>query len=657
VHIVFVSREYPPNPMGGIGTYVANMTRVLAEAGDRVTVLTQDCPTAPSHGFDAPHVSVNGRLRVHYLPFADAAWNLLAEARSPEADALARRDTVAAFGPIVTAALEKLLRKGDVDAIEAPEYEAPLLHFQLLRASLPPEHPWQRVPTVVHLHSPSHMIFEANDDDTANRWVRARKANEALSIQMADGVLAPSAYLARQVAAWLSLAPEKVRVIPYPIGPLLEVPEGIGAQPGLVLFVGRVEPRKGVFEFVEAAVQIAGDFPQARFRFVGGPHHRGGKSEGTETAELLKRLIPEKLRERFDFAGKVPRETLGAEYARAAFVAVPSRWENYPNTCMEALSCSRPVLASDQGGMPEMLEGTSAGIVAEGATRNALAANLARGLAAMLAKTPAELDAMGAEGRARILAICDDARIATLHREYYANLTRNLAGRPATSSLSTGVLLFGENGEVGTLAKAENSVLHQTADLCLRAVVAPPHAGRSGLFQRIETDAEGRAKNLPDLPERLAALPLPKVLYMGSDKDILPPDLLDRAANYFANSPETGACALRTIRRGELCAAFRSEREDLARPASFAERWVYRGSALAQAGGPIVRGYYLSDALRDAALRLLESGWRIGMLPVTVEVSADADPKIRQPYAFSEKGDSERDVAACRVAASHNPAD
>jgi len=657
MHIVFVSREYPPNPMGGIGTYVANMTRVLAERGDRVTVLTQDCPAAPSHGFDAPHVSVNGRLRVHYLPFVDSAWNLLPEARSPEVDALARRDTVAAFGPIVSAALEKLLSAGDVDAIEAPEYEAPLLHFQSLRASLPPSHPWQKVPTIVHLHSPSHMIFEANDDDTQNRWVRARKENEALSITLADGVLAPSAYLARQVTQWLSLAPEKVRVIPYPIGPLLDVPEGAKVVPGLCLFVGRVEPRKGVFEFVEAAVTVARSVPNARFRFVGGPHYRGGKSDGVETAELLKSLIPEALKERFDFAGKVPRETLGAEYARAGFVAVPSRWENYPNTCMEALSCSRPVLVSDQGGMPEMLEGTSAGIVAEGTSRKGLAANLARGLAAMLEKSSAELDAMGAAGRKRILEICDDARITALHREYYTGLVRTAASRTRPRPPSSGGLLFGEGGDDAALARAENSVICQTADLACRLVAAPPRAGRSSLLERIQTDAESLAKGDVPLAERLAALPLPEALYMGSILDALPPDLLDRATNFFANNPDAGACALRTIRHGELCAAFRIEPEDLARPALFAERWVFRGSALAQAGGPLGRGYFLSDALRDAALRILESGWRIGILPVAVEVPESADPKIRQPYAFSAKGDSERDVAVCRGAICPGPAD
>ncbi len=244
MHICFVSREYPPNPMGGIGTYVANMTQILAASGVTVSVLTQDHPDAASHGYDAPVVSCDGRLRVHYLPFADANWVLDASVRNSDTDALARRDLPSAFGPVVCYALEKLLTSESPDAIEAPEYEAPLLFFQQKRAALPPSHPWQIVPTIVHLHSPSHMIFEHNDDPLTNPWVRARKANEALSIELAGGVVSPSAFLAAQVSEWLNFDAGRVSVIPYPIGPLLKYCADTKQVRGLCLFVGRVEPRK-----------------------------------------------------------------------------------------------------------------------------------------------------------------------------------------------------------------------------------------------------------------------------------------------------------------------------------------------------------------------------------------------------------------------------
>ena len=649
MHVVFVSREYPPNPMGGIGTYVANMTKVLARAGVTVSVLTTDCPSAPAHGFDAPHVSEDGHLRVHYLPFADEKWAIRPEARTTLGDALARRDMISAFGPVATAALEKLLLAGRIDAIEAPEYEAPLLDFQIRRAALAPSHPWRAVPTVVHLHSPSHMIFEANDDDTSNRWVRARKANEALSIELADGVLAPSAYLARQVSDWLHFSPGRVEVIPYPIGPLLSVPEGVQAEEGLVLFVGRVEPRKGVFEFVEAAVRAARLFPKAHFRFVGGPHRRGGRSDGPETAELLQSLLPAELRQRFDFPGKVPRETLGAEYARAAFVAVPSRWENYPNTCMEALSCGRPVLVSDQGGMSEMLGDSGAGIVAEGAARKALAENLFSGLCKLLQSAAEERDEMGRRGREQILKTCDDGHIATLHERYYERL-KDALRTGESAALSTGALLLGDHPDEGRVRRALYALSIQTADSPRRlaASALPESAAAVYGFAKIPSDAAGRDAGLPPLAERLGEEKWPEVLYVGSCADILPPEALEAAARFFAAHDEFGACALRTSVRGELSSAFRNEEAHLAAPAAFPERWIFRSAALVQSGGVLQNGYYLSDLLRDAVLRILDRGWRIGVLPVAAELSAHFDPQVVRPFAFASREDSIRAVLPTR---------
>jgi glycosyltransferase involved in cell wall biosynthesis len=655
MHLCFVSREYPPNPMGGIGTYVANMTRILAEAGETVTVLTQDCPDAPSHGFESPHVSLGGKLRVHYLPFVDKEWRLHPEAWNPTTEALTKRDAIAAFGPVICDALTRLLKTEKLDAIEAPEYEAPLLHFQQLRAALPPDHPWQRIPTVVHLHSPSHMIFEHDDDPLSTPWVRTRKAHEALSIELADGVCAPSAYLARQVSEWLHLEKGRVSVIPYPIGPLLTCPEGVEPISGRCLFVGRVEPRKGVFEFVEAAAGIARQFPQATFRFVGGPHHRDGKSGGMETAALLLSRIPEDLRPRFDFAGKVPRETLGAEYAAASFVAVPSRWENYPNTCMEAMSCGRPVLGSDQGGMAEMIEDESEGVIAPGPTRQELVASLKKGLAKMLSKPDAERAAMGAKSRERILSICDDKLITKRRIAYYANLAAAVGEKRITpgSPLTTGVILMDDGTALPRATAACTAVAHQTADLTLRVLVTDnPNLTTPPGWTKTVGDATSSRYGLQPLDQRLGeTCGKADVLYLGHAGDILAPDAFRQAANVFANQPECAFCAAWTVSNGNISAAFRYDALHLLAPADFPERWFFRTAALKDCGGLMVNGFHLPDLLRDAVLRLLAKGWRGSIIPkplVDVEVRESA--AVLQPFAFSERRDSIQAVAAAHTA-------
>jgi glycosyltransferase involved in cell wall biosynthesis len=651
MHLCFVSREYPPNPMGGIGTYVANMTRVLAETGVTVSVLTQDCPEAPSHGYGDPAVTCGGRLRVHYLPFADKNWHIDPSAWNTETEALAKRDTIAAFGPVVCAALEKLLKDEAIDAIEAPEYEAPLLHFQQKRAALPVNHPWQNVPTVVHLHSPSHMIFEHDDDPLSTPWVRARKAHEGLSIELADGVIAPSAYLAMQVSAWLDFEPGRVKVIPYPIGPLLAYSKNAQPVAGRCLFVGRVEPRKGVFEFVEAAVEVARQFPFATFRFVGGPHHRDGKSGGIETAQLIYHRIPEDLRPRFVFVDKVPRETLGEEYAAASFVAVPSRWENYPNTCMEAMSCARPVLASDQGGMPEMIEDESEGVIAKGATRSELRANLRIALEKMLSKSAAELAAMGEKSRAHILSICDDSLIAKRRIEYYAALAEKVAARKnglAKTQTKVGVILLDDDVEPKRIAKACEAVSRQTIDVAAKVLATNERApvAPSGWTQ-IPGDALGSADGLKPLAERLAGMAdLPDVIYVGAAGDILNPDALRQAANVFTNNPECGFCAMWTVSKGNVSAAYRSDPVHLLAPADFPERWFFRTAALAKCGGVIQNGYYLPDILRDAVLRLIAQGWRGMIVPQPLADVETREPHaVIQPFAFADRRDSLRVVA------------
>jgi len=595
MRLCFVSREYPPNPMGGIGTYVFNMARVFAGSGDTVHVLTQDCPDAPSHGFDNPAVSCDGRLIVRYLPFADRNWNIAQSVKNPTTDALARCDCAAVFGAVASDALEKLLLAEPIDAIEAPEYEAPLLYFQERRAALPPDHPWQTIPTVVHLHSPSHLIFEHDDDPTDTAWALQRKAFEALSIEMADGVVAPSAFLARQVSRWLRFPERRVEVIPYPIGPLLEFDDAAAPEDGLCLFVGRVEPRKGVFEFAEAAVEVARKFPKARFRFVGGPHFR----DGLETAAVIRSRIPNDLADRFDFAGKVPRETLGREYARASFAAVPSRWENFPNTCMEAMSCGRPVLTSDQGGMPEMIADESMGLCVGGETRVKLRENLVAGLEKMFAKSPDELLETGRRSRRRILEICDDSTIAERRRRYYRELGAKTREAVAARWISeVGVILFGDGADPRKIERAIASVNSQTIEAKVKIFV--------GDVFRVDSAARAELDSWKVVApgKSVAAFfdGLPEVIYIGMADDVLASDALRLAANHFANRPGEGAACCWTTRGRVPFAEFLSVRPDV--PA----RWFFRKSAIAECGGfPAV-----FDNPSEIAARIVNNGQRCG---------------------------------------------
>ena len=154
---------------------------------------------------------------------------------------------------------------------------------------------------------------------------------------------------------------------------------------GPVVFAGRLAPEKGVDLLIEA---IAALRPAARLEIAG---------EGPERA-ALESLAAELAPGRVRFHGRLGRDRLLALLRGATVVAVPSRWhENQPMAVLESFACGVPVVVSDLGGLPELVEpGRDGEIVAAGD-----AAAMAGALAAMLAD-PGRALAMGAAGRAKV---------------------------------------------------------------------------------------------------------------------------------------------------------------------------------------------------------------------------------------------------------------
>ena len=120
-----------------------------------------------------------------------------------------------------------------------------------------------------------------------------------------------------------------------------------------VLYAGRLSSEKGVDVLVDAAallpagieVTIAGD--------------------GPDLAALRARAEAASVADRVRFAGRLPSTELHELMRSSAVVVAPSRWyENQPMVVLEAFGCARPVVASDLGGMPELItDGVSGRLV------------------------------------------------------------------------------------------------------------------------------------------------------------------------------------------------------------------------------------------------------------------------------------------------------
>ena len=398
-HLV-ICREYPPAPSGGIGTYVGNMSRLLAEAGETVHVIGQRWKGAEK----TLEERYNGRLVIHRLPCEN--WRAVLRSRphsllqSKTARALYGVDfPPLCFSWLASSLAERLVAEEGIDLVEAQDYEAPLYYFQLRRALGlgPKRHP----PCIVHLHSPTEFIARHNEWDLAlSRW-QTTKRLEDYSILSADALLCPSTFLARQVESQYGLQAEGIEVIPYPLSEIATVERQADVwNTGSICYVGRLEKRKGLLEWIAAAVTSAEQYPNAHFEFVGanvlGPNLILSEA-------ILNRLVPRHLRARFVFHGAVDRSAVPQFLERARIAAVPSRWENFPHTCIEAMASGLPVIASPEGGMKEMIVEGQTGWVAKSATQDGFRDVLRHALDT----SPMRLAEMGSAASLDIRHLCD----------------------------------------------------------------------------------------------------------------------------------------------------------------------------------------------------------------------------------------------------------
>ncbi|MGI8802299.1 MAG: glycosyltransferase family 4 protein [Solirubrobacteraceae bacterium] len=332
LRIALVAGEDPG--WGGIGTYTGELARGLAAEGHHVELVLR--------GWEADGVEVLDGLTVHRVGVPVPAW---------------RRGTVALLSR-VHAARESLVfsrrvarrlgRLGPLDVVEAPEFGAPGL-AAMLRSRV------ARGPVVVvRLHAPGFLTARlAGEPPTVD--ARLVEGLERGAVAGARLVTSPSAALAAEVAARWGVPRRPVQIVANPIDAVRFRAGREPLEPLTLLVVGRIEHNKGQDVAVEALASIRRAVPGARLLLVGADSELAGVG-GSALAALRRRAAALGLPDGALMAtGAVDRSELPEHYAQAGVCLVPSRFEAFPYTCLEAMACGRPVVASRTGGLEEII--------------------------------------------------------------------------------------------------------------------------------------------------------------------------------------------------------------------------------------------------------------------------------------------------------------
>ncbi len=493
MRIGLVSSEYPPFSGGGIGTYTTVAARALAAAGHEVHVVANGWSREVG---ERGRPAGPGRVRVHRVAALDRAYRPVPPHDRP-ADPLGAvcrgRDCSLFWSFLAADRLAAVHRQVGLDVVEFPECfaEGWVTLARRERAQDAPD-----LPVVVTLHSPIREIARYDELRRTDGWVERRGVAEDLAIRAADAVVSPSRRLAAMVAARLGLDPAErpVDVIPNPMD--FEAADAIRSRPGgrppgppRLVYAGRLEPRKGVRELVEAAVGLLARFPDLAVELVGRDGH-AGVEPGTMRERLLDR-IPAELRRRFVLRDQLPRERLFELFATARACVFAPEWDNFPYTCCEAMASAGCVVVTANSGMAELVEDGRSGLVVPPGDRDALAAALER-----VAGDPELGRALGARAAARVRTVCDPARVAARKTELYVETAgrwrrareerRRMITTPTQPSRRIAVRITGDGDSGATAASVRSAARRAGLEPELAVDPADPGGGLGQWIGRLD---------------------------------------------------------------------------------------------------------------------------------------------------------------------------
>jgi len=240
---------------------------------------------------------------------------------------------------------------------------------------------WE-TPFVQMFHTTAHMKNAVAAH--ADRETDLRLQIEKRLLALADGIIAANPDERADLIWRMGVPTEKVCTIPPGVDLGLFQPQpraasraevGISPDERVVLFVGRIDPIKGIDTLIDAAeivVATRSIEPTPTFLIVGGDLDADGNPVGP-LADVAKSIAERGIGASFRLVGSQPQDQLPVFYGAADVVAVPSRYESFGLVAVEAMACAKPVVASRVGGLRFTIDEGTTGFLVKPQSPGALA--------------------------------------------------------------------------------------------------------------------------------------------------------------------------------------------------------------------------------------------------------------------------------------------
>jgi glycosyltransferase involved in cell wall biosynthesis len=375
MHICFFSAEHHSEVGGGgAESYVNTMAQALTGIGHQVSVIAF-----------GKHNEQRFDERVRVIKSSARNWHWYLYRGLPLGKSFAQPVREIEWSQCAWSALEKLNKANPVDVVETGEM---IVLQQLV--------PGKKPPMVVRGHGNRLAIKRFTRSHVGLGDLFGRKL-ELMGVRRAAAITAVSAFQAKELAQDLSLPEKSIHVIPNPVSPIL-LQRALGqtrvepAKP-VVLYTGRIEMNKGSLELLRSVDRVASRFPDVEYVIAGARHN------SIDDQMLNSALGVNGTHKHVRMLGHVPWQQLADLYRRASVFVMPSFYETFGISVIEAMAFGLPVVATKTGGLPEVVEDGITGILVPTGDAEALADALIR-----LLRDPDLRQRMGQAGQERVRA-------------------------------------------------------------------------------------------------------------------------------------------------------------------------------------------------------------------------------------------------------------
>ena len=384
--VLFVTHNFPRTSGDAAGGFLLDLAHALAGVDVAVEVI------AP-HARGLPERDIVDGIHVQRVRYGDDADETLAYtgtmAEQVKASTRGKRAMVRLIGALRRATRHRLA-SGDIDVVHAHWWFPAALAIG--RTAIR-----SRVPMVVTSHG---------SDARMATGVTASLASFALG--RAAGVTTVSHWLAQRLRL-LTAAP--ITVAPMPADVMRFTHQAaIRASPARLLFVGRLNAQKNPALLLRALAQLPDEI------------HLDVVGDGPEAGMLHALGAQLGIAHRIAWHGHQSRDAMPALYAQASCTLVPSRDEGFGMVAAESLLCETPVVASNSGGLPDIVRTGVSGLLLE-AAEDATAWSVA---IRDVVTDPARRAMYGAAGRADMMALVSPRAVAERYRSVYEAARRGI---------------------------------------------------------------------------------------------------------------------------------------------------------------------------------------------------------------------------------------